>query len=77
MGNKDSLPKLGRAEKRKVMEVFNEFDVDRSGSISKDETMKRWNTIFARQNTEEMFRAVDADSDGTITLDEWLIFWRI
>jgi Ca2+-binding EF-hand superfamily protein len=77
MGNKDGKPKLPKNVQAKAELIFKEFDNDNSGTISKEETMKRWNTIFARHNTEEMFGEVDSDSDGTITKDEWLLFWRI
>lgn len=55
--------------------MFRKIDVDGSKSIDKNETLKYWNSNFAKLNTEELFAAVDVDNSGTITESEWIGFW--
>lgn len=51
------------------------MDVDGSKSIDRTETLKYWNSNFAKLNTEELFAAVDKDNNGSISEEEWLQFW--
>ncbi|KAL4464288.1 hypothetical protein ABPG72_016137 [Tetrahymena utriculariae] len=60
----------------KIMGVFRKIDIDGSGTIDKEETIKFWKSNFAKVNTEELFKAVDLDNNGTISQDEWLEFWQ-
>ena len=53
------------------------MDVNNSGSIDKQETLKFWSTNFAKLNTQALFNSVDFDKSGEITCDEWLAFWEI
>lgn len=73
MGNKNG--KLGPKATKVAEEVFKIMDIDGSGSIDRQETLKFWKSNFAKLNTEEIFKAVDTDQNGTIEFEEWMKFW--
>jgi Ca2+-binding EF-hand superfamily protein len=58
-----------------AMKIFNDIDCEQNGRIDKEETMRWWQSNFARINTMAMFDSVDFDNDGTITAEEWIEFW--
>ena len=59
----------------KVVRIFKEIDIDKSGTIDKEETIKWWNQNFARINTNALFDTVDINNDGEISEEEWIEFW--
>eukprot|EP01017_Pseudomicrothorax_dubius_P012106 TRINITY_DN1476_c0_g1_i2.p1 TRINITY_DN1476_c0_g1~~TRINITY_DN1476_c0_g1_i2.p1 ORF type:complete len:137 (-),score=38.87 TRINITY_DN1476_c0_g1_i2:133-543(-) len=61
--------------RKKVLAVFRKIDVDDSKTIDRAETLKFWQSNFAKLNTEALFTAVDKDKNGAISEDEWLDFW--
>lgn len=73
MGNKQS--KLSPEAAKLAEQIFRTMDLDNSGSIDKQETLKFWKSNYAKINTEEIFKAVDTDKSGTIEFDEWMEFW--
>jgi len=62
---------MERAEK--IVQVFQEFDVNRDGSISKEELMKGFRKLGMTQTDffESTFKALDVDENGTLSFSEF------
>ena len=76
MGNKNSGQKDMPSDlKKKCLELFSKIDVDKSGEIDKNETLKFWGSKFAQLNSDALFSSVDKNDDGSIQQDEWVEFW--
>jgi Ca2+-binding EF-hand superfamily protein len=76
-GGKVKKDGLSNELREKARAIFQRIDVNKSGSIDKNETLKFWTSNFAKLNSEALFNAVDFDKSGQITEDEWLAFWEI
>ena len=61
----------------KVQEVFNNFDVDGSNEIDKEEAIKHWKGKFGQLSAREFFNTVDVNHDGKISLEEFVQFWKV
>ena len=68
---------LSEACEKKVREVFDNFDIDHSHVIDKNEALKHFKGGFAKISMKELFSTVDVNNDGSITIEEWLTFWRV
>jgi len=73
MGGKQSgaTSPLSEECKKKVLEVFGQFDTDGSKEIDKNEAINHFKGAFARISAKELFNTVDVNHDGTITVEEW------
>lgn len=52
----------------KAISIFEKIDVEKKGIIDRKETIRFWNSNFAKVNTEELFKAVNFSNSGNITL---------
>jgi len=62
---------MERAEK--IVQVFTAFDLNRDGSISKDELQKGFMKLGMKDQSfvETTFKALDVDNNGTLTFNEF------
>ena len=68
---------LSEELEKKVKEVFDNFDIDHSAVIDKNEALKHFKGGFAKISAKELFNTVDVNHDGTISAEEWMTFWRV
>lgn len=55
----------------KIVEVFNQFDVDRSGYITKENLRHVMGAEWSQEKIENMIDSVDVNHDGKISFDEF------
>jgi len=55
---------------------FDKMDIDKDGTVTKEEATKFWGKNFAKVNANSMFNEVDEDGDLSITWDEFHSFWQ-
>ena len=59
-----------------VQRMFEEVDVDRSGSVNTDELVKHLCTEYGPASAMRFLRVLDTDADGVVTQAEWHEAWR-
>jgi Ca2+-binding EF-hand superfamily protein len=59
----------GKRAKQTIDQLFNEFDKDKDGKLSKTE-FADMKAEEARQRAGQMFTKLDTNHDGSLTLDE-------
>lgn len=58
-----------------TQDLFNELDLDHSGTISMDELftgLKKQGYILSEQELEQLVRKIDMDHDGNISISEFI-----
>lgn len=73
-GGSTSKRVLNDDVKAKLEEMFSNIDVDKNGTITKEEAHKFF-TSFSKVNTKAFFDEVDADKSGSISKAEFMGFW--
>lgn len=71
--------KLRSATFRDVIEIFNAIDVDKSGSLTKDEVGKAADLLgfsLTEQQLFDAFRKMDSDGNGRVDLKEFEEWWN-
>jgi len=77
-GMGESFRMLPASNLEDVLEVFNDFDVDKSGTIDRDEFRQLTCVLGIRRSaekTDEMFDAIDIDGNGTLDFQEFLAWY--
>lgn len=68
---------MSKEDKNELLEVFNKFDTDHDGVLSKEEIFNGYKEtlgeIEAAKEVERIMKAVDINGDGTIDYNEFLI----
>ncbi|XP_052105255.1 calmodulin-like isoform X2 [Mytilus californianus] len=70
--------RLSEERKEEIKELFNLFDVDKSGKVSLDELAKIVRGLGENPTEEElkqMFAEVDKDGSGNIDIDEFTTYY--
>ena len=74
------VPQISEAELRdKLKQVFNEFDVDHSGSVSLDEMFQAADSLdlgIPPEKLAELIKATDTDGSGEVDFEEFLMALR-
>jgi len=71
----ESTPNSSMEVEERATEIFNKFDVDKSGGICVDELVEVLNSLEVEATTEEtnaLFSYLDVNGDGSISLEEFL-----
>ena len=61
-----------------LREAFNTFDIDRGGSISKEELWNGMRPYVSMEDVERIWKKLDHDGDGFISFPEFtrsLVYW--
>ena len=78
MGNKTVKRKHLTTElTQKCREIFDVMDIDKGGTISKEEAIRHWGSSFGKISAKEFFNAVDENHDGKIEFIEFTRFWEV
>jgi Ca2+-binding EF-hand superfamily protein len=56
--------------------MFDAIDLNKDGSVTKEEATTFWGKNFAKINAQAMFNEVDVNKDGSVTKEEWMGFWK-
>lgn len=83
LGHYDQVFSLNPLEEleieKEISEVFQLFDYDKSGTISKEELSKFLYSIgkpFSEEDLADIFKQVDLDNNSTITLQELMFYLK-
>ena len=68
--------KLSEDLSKALKELFDKMDIDKDGSVTKDEAIKFWGKNFAKVNATAMFNEVDEDGNGSVDWAEFMSFWK-
>ncbi len=60
-----------------VKAVFEIFDLDKSGTIDRQEAIDHWKGAFGKISAKEFFKTVDVNNDGSVSYDECRTFWEV
>jgi len=77
-GMGETLRVLPASDLDEVLNVFNEFDTDKSGTIDPQEFRELTRVLGIRmspEKTNEMFKAIDMDGNGTLDFQEFLAWY--